>query len=807
MSVDFAASGWAAEQLTAFLAAVSGLTEEADVLRSAVEQAAEAVEAEVAVLVTDAGVRASVGYAQGRVPEARLRAVAHCNEPLVELPGLGRCAVFAGPIEGLPGGRLLLARVGEAVFDVEECNLLRGMARVLSLSLRGLSVLADERALREVSQRQATENAELVANLRERQALLERLTTILRAVSTRAPLPEVLQAIIACAADLLNVDVVGLRVNDAADPRMLELIGSSGLPPEIAHDVRRVPRGLGATGRAITEGRFVVIDDYQQRAVAHPEFAGLGMSATMAAPVHEDGVVVGALAVSTRRPGRRFTLAEQGILQALADHTSVALTDAKNVQALRAALEAAQHDAMHDALTALPNRALLRDRLSLALRHARRYRTELALLFLDLDGFKRVNDSLGHDAGDQLLRGVAGRLQGAVRDVDTLARLGGDEFAVLVEGLQDHDDADEVVERIFGALEEPFVVNGHEIKVTVSIGGARPRPDDAARDLLRNADLAMYEAKAAGKGRYVSFRASMLSEMRDRLDVESDLRRGLEAGQFAVHYQPIVNLETGEISQVEALLRWMHPQRGVIPPDEFIPVAEASGFINQLGDFVLRQSCAQAAWWQGNGLLGLSVNLSPGQVGPQLAAQVADVLRETGLAAERLTLEITEGFLNGDEPDSVAVLEAIQAMGVRISVDDFGTGYSSLSRLSRLPVNQLKIDRSFVRELPDDGPNTAIVSSVIALARGLGLSVVAEGVESDLQRDVLRAQGCDEAQGYLFGRPGPPSQINDLLSRGPTWLPGPRDAPDADTRDRPLASRTRRHVDESRWRRKRPVLP
>jgi diguanylate cyclase (GGDEF)-like protein len=738
------AGGWAAEQLTAFLAAVTDLDDRGEALRCAAERAAEAVEAEVAAFVSTDGVLSAIGFPRDQLPTELLCQLAEEGCGTAEVPGLGSCTTLVVPYDGVDGGKLLVARAGVEPFAQVERNLLRGMCKVLTLSSRALVT---------------------IASLRERQTLLERLTRIQRSISLRAPLNEVLEAIVAGAGDLLGDDVVGLRRIDPEDPDFMEMLCSAGIEPDVAHMMRRSRVGEGAGGRAIAEGHLVIVDRYTESPAAIEGFAAMGLQTAMAAPVHEDGHIVGSLVVASRRPDRRYTQAEQDTLAALADHASLALTDARTVQALRDALVNAQHDALHDHLTALPNRALLRDRLDQAVRRAARRGTKVAVLFLDLDGFKRVNDSLGHDAGDALLLTVSERLLSCIRDVDTLARLGGDEFAFLLEDLEDDAPAYEVAARVHTALSSAFDIGFREITLSASIGIAlTDSPEATAGELLRNADLAMYQAKGAGKGRHVLFHDGMYAETIVRLELESSLRAALDSGEFFLEYQPIVDLHTDSVTHVEALARWNHPERGRVSPDEFIPVAEATGMIVPLGQWILAEACQQALrWQQPETPVAISVNLSPVEISAELPDNVAAILKRTGLPPWLLTLEITEGLLMNHDDETLDALRRLQAMGVRLSIDDFGTGYSSLARLRDLPVNQLKIDRSFTRAITDPKSGAALVAGVIAIARGLGLSVVAEGVETHEQRQMLRRIGCRLAQGYLFGMPVGADEIAELF--------------------------------------------
>lgn len=410
-----------------------------------------------------------------------------------------------------------------------------------------------------------------------------------------------------------------------------------------------------------------------------------------------------------------------------------------------------------DQLTGLPNRTLFQDRLRQALPQASRMGKLVALLFLDLDRFKLVNDSLGHTVGDLLLKEAAGRLTRCVRKSDTVARLGGDEFTVLLTNVTSVHDAAKVAQKILDDFSRPFGLQGPELFVTPSIGiTLYPFDGDDIDLLLKNADTAMYRAKQMGRNNYQFYSADMNTATIAQLTLESSLRYALKREEFLIHYQPQVDLKSGQIISVEALLRWQHPSLGLIGPQEFIPIAEETGLIVPIGEWVLRTACAQAAVWQKADLppIRMVVNLSIRQFKqPQLIENVERILRETGLGPERLGLELTESMLMENEERTVSVLSQMNKLGIQISIDDFGTGYSSLRYLKCFPVHILKIDQSFVREIETNPTDAAIVSSIIMLARNLGLKVVAEGVESVAQLEFLRANGCDGMQGYYFSRP------------------------------------------------------
>jgi diguanylate cyclase (GGDEF)-like protein/PAS domain S-box-containing protein len=420
------------------------------------------------------------------------------------------------------------------------------------------------------------------------------------------------------------------------------------------------------------------------------------------------------------------------------------------------------HLAHHDALTELPNRALFCKKLDQALTRVTGGE-RLAVLYLDLDRFKHVNDTLGHPIGDQLLKTVADRLCGCAREGNSVARLGGDEFAVIQTSLGEPSDAAALARRICEAVKAPYLIEGHQVVVDVSIGIALA-PDDATdRDeLLKNADVALYGAKAAGRDTYCFFEAGMKESVKARHDLERDLQTALAKGEFELLYQPIVNLRANAISAFEALLRWHHPVRGVISPSEFIPIAEESGLINSLGDWVLRTACAEAATWPDN--IKIVVNLSPAQLrSNNLVPAVISTLAASGLPARRLDFEITESVLMQKTASTLDTLHQLRELGVRIAMDDFGMGYSSLSYLLSFPFDKIKIDYSFIKGLPDAANSVAIVRAVASLASSLNMTTVAEGVETEQQLEMVIALGCTEMQGHVFSPPRPAAEISRLF--------------------------------------------
>ncbi len=426
--------------------------------------------------------------------------------------------------------------------------------------------------------------------------------------------------------------------------------------------------------------------------------------------------------------------------------------------------------AYHDLLTGLPNRALFKDRLGQAIVHAKRHGQTLATLFLDMDRFKVVNDTLGHLVGDGLLQAVAQRLRGCLREGDTLSRIGGDEFMLLLPHIRTRDNAAYIAQKILASLKQPFHVEGHEIFVGISIGIAVfPDDGDTIETLVKHADIAMYHAKDSGRNDYKFFTHDLQKSFTGRLAVENEMRHALDKGQFEVYYQPQVSVQDQRIRGMEALIRWNHPSRGIVPPGEFIPIAEESGLIGPISEWVLNAACRQACLWRESELppITMAVNLSARQIEhPQFVDKFTECLRDHAMTGQGLEIEITESTLMRDMDGSIEKLRKLAELGVEISIDDFGTGYSSLSYLKKLPLHTLKIDRSFIHDLNGHMNNgSTIVAGIAAMAKGLNLNVVAEGVETRAQLEYISTLGCDAYQGYLFSRPVAAVKATEILAR------------------------------------------
>jgi diguanylate cyclase (GGDEF)-like protein len=747
-------------QLGEFLTLVSSFDDDRSAIQRGIGRAAEVFEAEATALVRSGAVVASVGFPADAVPDDALIAVAEGRGESIYLRGLGSCYAMSMPLEDERPLQLVVVRSGERGFGREEVDLLRGMGQVLTLGLRTIRLLDNERGLRSEHMGQARENARLVEELRERHGTLERFSALQRLIVAQTPLQEVLEAIAQATRELIGDELVAIRVADRDEPSHCVLVASVGSSAErIEHDRRLlVADGLG--GRA-QEDRRVVVASESEAARAGAEFATEGLTAAIVAPLYERGRPIGSIGAATRREGREHSARDHQLILALAELANLALNHAR-------AIEEAAHEAFHDAVTGLPNRALFRDRAEHALSRNRRSPSDACVLFLDLDGFKTINDSLGPAAGDELLLSVARRLAERLGPSDTIARLGGDEFAVLLDKVDGHQDAARAAGRVLDAFTRPFELKGREVFASASIGIAVGGAD--VDELLRNADLAMYRAKSKGRARYEVFEPALHTAVFERLELEHDLTRAIERDELELHFQPIFDLRTKQVSSLEALVRWRHPERGLIAPDMFIPLAEETGQVIELGQWVLSAACHQGALWRAKypGYPGLQVcvNLSGVELQePGLARNVEAALRASQLGASGLVLEMTETVLMDDTEASVRRLQSLKDLGVRIVMDDFGTGYSSLRYLSRFPLDGLKIERSFTTQVGGPAEESELVRAIADLGRIFGLSVVAEGVERPDQPARLLELGCDFGQGHHFSRPLPAEEADTMLFR------------------------------------------
>jgi diguanylate cyclase (GGDEF)-like protein len=463
-------------------------------------------------------------------------------------------------------------------------------------------------------------------------------------------------------------------------------------------------------------------------------------------------------------------LLEQRIADRTAELTVANAALQAEVEERRLSAERNEFLAYYDSLTELPNRSLFSKLLGQALACAQVEDGQLALLFVDLDRFKNINDTLGHSAGDQLLQEVARRLRGCLREGNTVARLGGDEFVVLLPRVGGRAEVEAVAHKVLGATSKPFTALGQEFHVTASVGvSTYPQDGTDERALMKNADIAMYQAKDEGKNNFQFYSAQLNAHSFERLALESNLRQALDRNEFELHYQPKIDALSGRMGGMEALLRWQHPELGLVSPAKFIPIAEETGLIVAIGRWVLKTACAQNVQWRALGMapMCVAVNLSARQFTDEnLLADVVAVLEQTGMDPTLLELEITESMLMRDIESAIATLTALKQMGIRLALDDFGTGYSSLSNLKKFPLDTIKVDRSFVRDLPERFEDRSIAEAIIAMGRALSLTVVAEGVETMAQADFLREQSCDEFQGFYFSRPLPAAEFERLLREG-----------------------------------------
>ncbi|HUO72524.1 MAG TPA: EAL domain-containing protein [Solirubrobacteraceae bacterium] len=612
-----------------------------------------------------------------------------------------------------------------------------------------------------------TERKKAEAELERRAAQQSAVARLGEHALEGATTAELMQEAVTVAAEILGVETTAvLELVEEIDGFVMR----AGVGwPDTAIDAYHAPTGIAShAGYTLVKRAPVIVNDWSQetRFKQSAMLASRGALSGVTVPIVGSGGPYGILGAQSLHL-RQYSPGDVDFLQSLAN----VLADALERQATE---DRIRHSALHDPLTGLPNRVLFLDRLDQALARLRRRESLCAILFLDLDHFKLVNDSLGHQVGDDLLAEAAPRIKQAVRMSDTVARFGGDEFGILLEDISGEHEASQMAERIASVFTRPFVLAGSEHFVTTSIGIALARGGEVAEELIRDADAAMYRAKEHGRARYELFDEVMRGRAMARLRVENDLRRALERNELVLDFQPVVSLREHSIVSLEALLRWRHPERGIVPPAEFIPIAEENGLIEPIGRWVLEEACRQASVWHRDrpdvAPVTISVNLSAIQVAKRgLADTVAEVLRATRLDPGALSLEITESVMLRDADALKDTLRALKALGVRLVLDDFGTGYASLGYLTRLPLDTLKVDRSFVDGLGTEPRDTAITEAIVAMSRALSLEVIGEGVETPLQEAELTRLGCQFAQGFYFSRPVSAPEITLMLDRGPSW--------------------------------------
>ena len=668
-------------------------------------------------------------------------------------------ASFPLVVSGRVVGVMLFASSEKDTFTPEFAELLERMTNNVSFALKNFD-RADEKAR---SEEQRERLARMLA------ALSATNEAIVRAKSPA----ELFRFVCEAAAEGGRFTSVSIALTRPEND-FFDVVAVGGPTSAVALQMRistdeTLPEGRGLSGRAFRAGKACIANDYPVERDA-PIFQTAtrlqGAQSGASFPLFTGGKVVGVmLFVSTEK--HTFTPEFVELLERLTANISFALENFGRAEEKRRADERIEYLASHDSLTGLPNRemfnGLLRHTIEAAQRHGRKF----SLLFIDLDRFKVINDSLGHEAGDMLLVEVGHRLRGALRASDVVARLGGDEFVVILEETGERGDIERIAAGILSTLSQPVQLSGHECHTTASIGIALyPSDGIDALTLTKNADMAMYLAKEDGKNGFRFFSRDVKVQSIERLTLETALRRALERGQFSLQYQPKVDMLTGQITGVEALLRWEHPDFGMVPPMQFIPLAEETGLIVPIGRWVLKEACAQNMAWQRRGLrpVSMAVNLSPRQFAdPHLLQDVDEALVAGGMSPVLLQLEVTESMVMRNVARAIRVLDAIQSRGIRIAIDDFGTGHSSMSLMKQFPIDTIKIDRSFVRDLAEDPEDQAIAQAIISMGKALGMTVVAEGVETVEQQTFLRDHGCDEMQGFIVSRPVPPGKLADLL--------------------------------------------
>ena len=679
---------------------------------------------------------------------------------LVEKAGLRACAVFPLFIETSPVGVMYFFFGGAVQLDDEMATLMGRLAENVSFGLGTLE--------RDSRRRLAEAHKERLTRMFA--ALVATNEAIMRANTRQELFRQV------CEAAVVGGNFTSTAIALARpDSDYLETVAAAGPDRERARHVRLSanpdhPEGRGITGNAFRSREACISNDYLADFGVNGHFyhavKNAGTRSGAALPLLRGGESIGALIFLSSELGA-FTAELTGLLQRLADNVSFALENFDRADEKHRADQRIEYLASHDSLTDLPNRETFNQLLHVAIERARRNDRQFAVLFLDLDRFKVINDSLGHDAGDRLLVEIGNRLRKALRGSDVVARLGGDEFVVLLEDVARREDVETVARNLLTALNAPFNIFGHECHATASIGIAIYPADGAdLQTLTKSADTAMYLVKGDGKDGFRFFSRDDKVPSIERLTLETNLRHALERDEFLLHYQPKIDLANGEVTGVEALLRWSHPEFGILPPAQFIPLAEETGLIVPIGRWVLRQACVQNMAWQRDGLrpISVAVNLSPRQFGDEhLLRDIDEALAQSGMAPELLQLEVTESMVMQNVPRAVRILDAIQSRGIHLAIDDFGTGYSSMSLMKQFPIDTIKIDRSFVRDLARDSEDQAIAQAIIHMGKALGMTVVAEGVENAEQQAFLRLHACDEMQGFLFSKPVPAIEVPEFL--------------------------------------------
>ncbi|OAI17153.1 diguanylate cyclase [Methylomonas lenta] len=614
-----------------------------------------------------------------------------------------------------------------------------------------------------LNKRLAEEHEQIVSWSEKLAKLHEASRSLLTVLAHTSIQNDLLQIGIESLAELLEARYGAIGILDASGE--LNHFVYTGINAELAERIGQFPQGKGLLGVVIQNNVSLRLDDMS----SHPQSVGFPehhppMKTLLAVPIAYHDRVYGRIYLSDKENGELFSKQDEDLAFSFAHSLSLVLDNAREIEEVKQARQSLDYMAHFDALTDLPNRTLLKDRMDQAISQAQRKQRMVGVLFLDLDNFKVVNDTIGHTCGDELLKSVAQQISDCLREGDTVARLGGDEFIVLLPDLSDTQDAAKVANKILELLNSPFDIGQHEVYASVSIGiSIYPHNSKNMEGLLSNADGAMYYAKKLGKNNYQFFTPEMNRSAQQYIKLEKYLRRALEQNEFVLHYQPQVDVKTGRIIGMEALIRWMNPKLGLVNPADFIPLAEDTGLIVPIGAWVLKTACKQAKFWQQNGFpIRVAVNMSSRQfhqIQSQQQSQhpllddVLNALDESDLPPELLELEITESILMQHLDTTMEILNALKNIGIRLSIDDFGTGYSSLSYLKRFPIDILKIDKSFVNDITTDPSDKAIVAAITVMAQQLKLEVVAEGVETLAQLEFLRKLQCNFVQGYYFSKP------------------------------------------------------
>jgi diguanylate cyclase (GGDEF)-like protein len=686
---------------------------------------------------------------------------------IVRVDGARSGAAFPLIVRDEAVGIMIYLSSDKDTFTPEFAELLQRLADNVSFALENFDS-ADDKARTEVEK--------------------ERLTRMLAALSAtneaiiRAKSPaELFRFVCQAAADGGRFSSVSIALSRTGSD-FFDIAAVAGPTSEKARQMRisvnpALPEGNGLSGKAFRAGKACIVNDYgaEHSSPIFKTAARLqGAQSGASFPLFAGGKVVGVM-LFVSIESNTFTPEFVELLERLTANISFALENFSRADEKRKADQRIEYLASHDSLTGLPNREMFNGLLSHSIEAAKRHARKFSLLFIDLDRFKIINDSLGHAAGDMLLVEVGSRLRRALRSSDVVARLGGDEFVVILEEAAERHCVERIAGELLSVLSQPMQLSGHECHTTASIGIAMyPADGGDVQTLTKNADMAMYLAKEDGKNGFQFFTRETKTQSIERLTLENALRRALERDQFSLHYQPKVDMVSGQITGVEALLRWIHPELGMVSPGEFIPLAEETGLIVPIGRWVLQEACAQNMAWQRRGLrpVTMAVNLSPRQFADaHLLHDVDEALLASGMSPVLLQLEVTESMVMRNVSRAIKILDAIQSRGIRLAIDDFGTGYSSMSLMKQFPIDTIKIDRSFVRDLPNDSEDQAIAQAIISMGKALGMTVIAEGVETVEQQTFLRNHACDEMQGFLFSKPLPAQQMADLLRAEPLEAP------------------------------------